>query len=242
MRSWRIQMIEKYLLALECGVLFAEVLGLLIGYWNWGMCLVVIINAMLLRVLDDCFDYDIDRRNEVHHLPREFFQILAALLIAGYIGLSLASMDWRGLLAIPLVLYMMIANRHEFLKIFLVALTSLYYLWAYGGRLDLQSVIFIVLLVMIAATYWAYQQQQNGYWETNGEGKMIRRSAIYKKRQARKKKLASKKSIAKTTNSTTKNTKTPAVSAASTKTIKTASKSTGVKKPQTATMHKSTRK
>ena len=238
MRSWRIQMIEKYLLALECGVLFAEVLGLLIGYWNWGMCLVVIINAMLLRVLDDCFDYDIDRRNEVHHLPREFFQILAALLIAGYIGLSLASMDWRGLLAIPLVLYMLIANRHEFLKIFLAALTSLYYLWSYGGRLDLQSLIFIVLLVIISATYWAYQQQQNGYWETNGEGKMVRRSAIYKKRQARKKKQVAKKSTSKPI-APAKNMKS---SIASAKTIKATSKSTNVKKSQTKTARKSTHK
>ena len=193
MRSWQTQMIEKYLLALECGVLFAEVLGLLIGYWDWGMCAVVIINAMLLRVLDDCFDYKEDRRNERHKLPREFFQILAALLIAGYIGLAVAFMDWRGLLAIPLVLYMLIANRYEFLKIFLVAMAGLYYLWAFGGRLDLQAVIFIVVLVMFAATLWAYRQQQNGYWETDGKGKMVRRSAIYKKRQARKKQAAAKK-------------------------------------------------
>lgn len=230
MRSWQIQMFEKYLLALECGVLFAEVLGLLIGYWNWGMCAVVIINAILLRVLDDCFDYDQDRREEKHRLPREFFQILAALLIASYVGFALAAMDWRGLLAIPLVLYMIIANRHEFLKIFLVAIAGIYYLWAFGGRLSLNSVIFVVLLVMISATFWAYQQQQNGYWESDGKGKMTRRSALYKKRQERKKKVAKKSATGNVARKTA---------------VKTTAKSTtkiAPKKTQTKTATKGTRK
>ena len=62
----------KYSYYMLAGVLFAVVLSALIGEMKWELIPIITINAFIIRLLDDCFDYKKDKTYYLHGNPRHF--------------------------------------------------------------------------------------------------------------------------------------------------------------------------
>lgn len=152
----------KYSYYVIMGTLFAIVLSVLIGDMKWELIPIIIINAFMIRLLDDCFDYGKDKKAKNKKQPLSFKQLIWLTTALGvvYFIINIVSYGLWGLFSLLMILYMVIENKHETLKIFFVSVASMYYIGAYRELASAPIIIYLILMVLLSAGFYIYKRQK----------------------------------------------------------------------------------
>ena len=151
----------KYSYYILVGVLFALVLSAMIGEVKWELIPIVVLNVFIIRLLDDCFDYNKDKKIKKKQ-PLSFRQLVWMTIICCtiYFIMNIIFYGWWGLFALLMILYMVVENKHEALKIFFVSAASMYYVGPYCEMVNVATVIYLILMVLLSAGFYVYKRQK----------------------------------------------------------------------------------
>ena len=152
----------KYSYYVIMGTLFAIVLSVLIGDMKWELIPIIIINAFMIRLLDDCFDYGKDKKVKNKKQLLSFKQLIWLTTALGvvYFIINIVSYGLWGLFSLLMILYMVIENKHETLKIFFVSVASMYYIGAYRELASAPTIIYLILMVLLSVGFYIYKRQK----------------------------------------------------------------------------------
>lgn len=144
------------------GALSAVVLSALISEMKWELILIVVINAFMVRLLDDCFDYVKDKKAKNKKQPLSFKQLVWTTVVFGivYFIINVVFYGLWGLFSLLMILYMVVENKHETLKMFFVSFASTYYIGAYRELTSVPIIIYLVLMVLLSVGFYIYKRQK----------------------------------------------------------------------------------
>ena len=151
----------KYSYYALIGVLFAFVLSAMIGEMKWELIPIIILNMFIVRLLDDCFDYAEDKKIKKKQLLN-YKQLIWATVICCiiYLVLNMVFFGLWGLFALLMILYMVVENKHESLKLFFVSLASMYYIGAYRELTSTVIMVYLILMVVLSVGFYMYKRQK----------------------------------------------------------------------------------
>ena len=144
------------------GLLFALILCALIGDFKWELIPIVILNAFLIRLLDDYFDFNNDQKTKKKsELPTKK-QLIWSTTILGifYLILNIIFYKLWGLLAILLIIYMLIENKYEFLKVFFVPIASIYYIGLYHELTTVPIILYLIIVTIGSIGFYIYKSHK----------------------------------------------------------------------------------
>ena len=144
------------------GALFAVVLSALIGEMKWELIPIIIINIFMVRLLDDCFDYAKDKKAKSKKQLLSFKQLIWTIVVLGavYFMINVAFYGLWGAFSLLIILYMVVENKHETLKMFFVSVASMYYIGAYRELTSVPIIIFLILMVLLSVGFYIYKRQK----------------------------------------------------------------------------------
>lgn len=144
------------------GVLFAVVLSALIGEMKWELIPIIIINVFMVRLLDDCFDYAKDKKAKNKKQLLSFKQLVWTTVVLGivYFIINVVFYGLWGVFSLLVILYMVVENKHETLKMFFVSVASMYYIGAYRELTSVPIIIFLILMVLLSVGFYIYKRQK----------------------------------------------------------------------------------
>lgn len=153
----------KYGYYVILGVLFAVVLSALIGEMKWELIPIIIINAFMIRLLDDCFDYAKDKKAKNKKQLLSFKQLawMTAVLSIVYFIINVVFYGSWGLFSLLVILYMVVENKHETLKMFFVSVASMYYIGGYRELTSIPIIIYLILMVLLSVGFYIYKRQKS---------------------------------------------------------------------------------
>ena len=151
----------KYSYYVLIGVLFALVLSAMIGEMKWELIPIIILNVFIVRLLDDCFDYAKDKKTKKKQLLN-YKQLIWATVICCiiYLVLNMVFFGLWGLFALLMILYMVVENKHESLKLFFVSVASMYYIGAYRELTSTVIIVYLILMVVLSTGFYIYKGQK----------------------------------------------------------------------------------
>lgn len=151
----------KYSYYALIGVLFALVLSAMIGEMKWELIPIIILNVFIVRLLDDCFDYAEDKKIKKKQLLN-YKQLIWATVICCiiYLVLNMVFFGLWGLFALLMILYMVVENKHESLKLFFVSVASMYYIGAYRELTSTVIIVYLILMVVLSVGFYMYKRQK----------------------------------------------------------------------------------
>ena len=138
------------------GVLFAVVLSALIGEMEWELIPIIIINAFMIRLLDDCFDYARDKKAKNKKQLLSFKQLVWTTVVFGmvYFIMNVVFYGLWGAFSLLVILYMVVENKHETLKMFFVSVASIYYIGAYRELTSIPIIVYLILMVLLSVGFY----------------------------------------------------------------------------------------
>ena len=144
------------------GLLFALILCALIGDFKWELIPVVILNAFLIRLFDDYFDFNNDQKNKKKSELLTKNQLIWSTIVLSifYLILNIVFFKLWGLLAILLVTYMIIENKYELMKLFFVTLASLYYIGLFHELATAPVVIFLIATMICSIGFYILKSKK----------------------------------------------------------------------------------
>ena len=151
----------KYCYYVVVGAIFAVILSALIGAMKWELIPILIINVFLIRLLDDCFDYIKDKKRPGKQiLKKKELYIATVILALVFLALNTIFFSWWGLFSLLLLIYMVVENKHETLKIFFVSVASMYYIGAYRLLNSVPIIVYLLLMVILSAGFYFYKRSK----------------------------------------------------------------------------------
>ena len=144
------------------GLFFALILCALIGDFKWELIPVVILNAFLIRLFDDYFDFNNDQKNKKKSELLTKNQLIWSTIVLSifYLILNIVFFKLWGLLAILLVTYMIIENKYELMKLFFVTLASLYYIGLFHELATAPVVIFLIATMICSIGFYILKSKK----------------------------------------------------------------------------------
>lgn len=150
----------KYSYYVLVGILFAVVLSAMIGEMKWELIPIIICNVFILRLMDDCFDFQKDKKNKKQVNNLKWLIVSTVILCLVYLGLNVLFYGLWGLFTLLLILYMAIQNKHEPMKVFFVSVASTFYIGAYRELNNPIIVIYLCLMVVLSTIFYIYKQRK----------------------------------------------------------------------------------
>ena len=144
------------------GLLFALILCALIDDFKWELIPIVILNAFLIRLFDDYFDYNKDQKTKKKSELLTKNQLICSIIILSILFLTLNIVFFKlwGLLATLLIVYMIIENKYELMKLFFVTLASLYYIGLFHELTTAPVVIFLIATMICSIGFYILKSKK----------------------------------------------------------------------------------
>ena len=148
----------KYSYYIIISIIFTIIISLIIGEAKFELFPIVVIMLYLLRILDDYFDYEIDKKEKL--LNKKALKIFAMILSVVFIVLNVLFYGYYGLISIAILIYMLIQNKIEILKIFSLLFNSIYYICIYNKIGSMPAIIYLVCTLIISSIYYIYKRSK----------------------------------------------------------------------------------
>ena len=144
------------------GLLFALILCALIGDFKWELIPIVILNAFLIRLLDDYFDYNNDQKTKKKSELLTKNQLVWSIIILSifYLILNIVFFKLWGLFAILLIAYMFIEDKCELMKVFFVPLASIYYIGLFHELITAPVIIYLIISTICSIGFYIFKSQK----------------------------------------------------------------------------------
>ena len=151
----------KYCYYIVVGAIFAAILSALIGVMKWELMPIIIVNVFLIRLFDDCFDFVKDKKRPGKQILKKKELFVAAFILSlVYLTLNTVFYSWWGLFSLLLLLYMVIENKHETLKVFFVSVASMYYIGVYRMLDSIPIILYLIIMVVLSFTFYLYKRSK----------------------------------------------------------------------------------
>ena len=148
----------KYNYYVFIGVIFAGLLSFLIGEFKWELIPVANCNIFLLRLLDDCFDFKKDKRKKILDLKQLIY--ITAIISVVYFAICVSFFKQWGLFSLLMLLYMVVENKHELLKLFFLSVVSAFYIGAYRDLNSIAIVVYLIVAMMASVAFYLYKKRR----------------------------------------------------------------------------------
>ncbi len=127
------------------------------GFWEFGTF--VFLQLYTLRYIDNCLDWEYD----IVHKKEMFYHkdnvVMAWIFSISFIVFSIVCFQWKGLVSILFVLYMLSFQFVcEYLETLMSCLMIAYFAWIYGYTPDLKMFITFVVCFILSNIYAFYKQ------------------------------------------------------------------------------------
>lgn len=119
---------------------------------------IILINLYILRILDDYFDYETDKKEKL--LSKNKLKNIAIIISLLFIILNIIFYKYYGLISIFLLGYMLIQNKYEILKIFLILITSIFYINMYISLNNYKVIIYLLIEIILSISYYIYKRSK----------------------------------------------------------------------------------
>lgn len=143
-------------------IIISVILTVIISFITNGIRLelfpIILINLYILRIFDDYFDYETDKKEKL--LSKNNLKNIAVIISVLYIILNIVFYKFYGIISIVLVGYMLIQNKYEILKIFLLLLTSIFYINMYVSLNNARVIIYLLISIILSISYYIYKRSK----------------------------------------------------------------------------------
>lgn len=119
---------------------------------------IILINLYILRILDDYFDYETDKKEKL--LSKNKLKNIAIIISVLFIILNIIFYKYYGFISIFLLGYMLIQNKYEILKIFLLLITSIFYINMYISLNNHEVIIYLLIEIILSISYYMYKRSK----------------------------------------------------------------------------------
>lgn len=148
----------KYSYYIGIALVLAALMSLLTHRLCFELIAVFTLLAYLLRLLDDYADYDTDVREKP--LKKPVIRLLTAVLSAVFLAVNLVFFGAKGLVCLLLLVYALLQNRFEVMKLFFLTVTSALYLALYEKPLSLWSVVYLCATLLLAVGFYLFKRHR----------------------------------------------------------------------------------
>lgn len=145
----------KYRIYAVLAILVAVFYSIVTGRLCWEMFLISLCTLFLLRILDDYFDYDTDRKEKI--LTRKQLRDAGIVLGVLFVVLHVVFFGVTGLLSILIILYLVMMDKAEILKVFLLTLLTAFYLSQYIGFRHGPTLIILLVCLTVSVAFYFYK-------------------------------------------------------------------------------------
>ena len=129
------------------------------GFSFWQFAIFTLLQLYSLRYIDNCLDweYDIEHNKEMFYHKDNI--VMAIIFNAAFVIFSIACFQWKGLVSILFVLYMLSFQFIcEYLEILMSSLMILYFVWIYGYTPDWKLAVTCGVCLVLSAIYAIYKR------------------------------------------------------------------------------------
>lgn len=129
------------------------------GFGYWQFAIFTLLQLYSLRYIDNCLDweYDIEHNKEMFYHKDNI--VMAILFNTAFVVFSIACFQWKGLVSILFVLYMLSFQFVcEYLEILMSSLMILYFVWIYGDAPDWKLAVTCGVCLILSTVYAIYKR------------------------------------------------------------------------------------
>ena len=144
------------------GLFFALILCALIGDFKWELIPIIILNAFLIRLFDDYFDFDKDQKSKKKSELLTKNQLICSIITLSILFLTLNIILFKlwGLLSILLIAYIIIENKYEFLKVLFIPLASIYCIGLFHELTTAPVIFFLIATMICSIGFYIFKSQK----------------------------------------------------------------------------------
>lgn len=130
-----------------------------LGFDFWQVTIFSLMQMYTLRFIDNHFDQDYDIVHHKEMFCRRDNNIMAILLSIAFVAINVAFFQWRGLVSIFLVGYMVLFQIScEYIETLLSSLIVIYFVWLYDYTPDWKLSVTFGICLVLSNIYAFYKQ------------------------------------------------------------------------------------
>lgn len=147
------------LISLVLGMFFSAVIGRNVYR---SLTPILFTQLYLLRIIDDYFDYERDKKEGKFKLKKEKLQVLLGLAIALYLWINFSTYGLRSSFSVFIVGLALAEEKFVFLQILMAVLSAFYYLSIYKRISDFgkAEVIFLAIIFAISLVFVFFKRRK----------------------------------------------------------------------------------
>ena len=129
------------------------------GFSFWQFAIFTLLQLYSLRYIDNCLDweYDIEHNKEMFYHKDNI--VMAIVFNAAFVIFNIACFQWKGLVSILFVLYMLSFQFIcEYLEILVSSLMILYFVWIYDYMVDWKLAVTCGVCLVLSTIYAIYKR------------------------------------------------------------------------------------
>ena len=163
---YKFKLIAYFLISTLISILMAFVSQENIINYVVDMTLIYTVFLFIIRVYDDISDYEKDKEknNKKQYLKKNELKLLYVFISLVWISLNIIKFKLIGLFSIVFIAYVILQNKIEFFKIFLLSILSIYYFVSYSNYMILNNtkVVLYLFISQILAICYYYLKRRKG--------------------------------------------------------------------------------
>lgn len=129
------------------------------GFSFWQFTIFTLLQLYSLRYIDNCLDWEYDIEHKKEMFCHKDNIIMAFVFNIAFVVFNIACFQWKGLVSILFVLYMLSFQfLCEYLEVLMSSLTILYFVWIYGYVPDWKLAVTCIICLILSAIYAIYKR------------------------------------------------------------------------------------
>ncbi len=152
----------KYILKYSYYFIISLIFVILISLITWKVRIellpIVLSNLYLLRILDDYYDFDTDKKEKI--LSKKQLMIIFIILSLIFVLLNVIFYKYIGIISLLFIIYIILENKFEFLKVFLLCIESIFYIAVYNSLNNVYAIIYLTICIMASIIFYIYKRRK----------------------------------------------------------------------------------
>lgn len=129
------------------------------GFCFWQFAIFTLLQLYSLRYIDNCLDWEYDIEHNKEMFYRKDNIVMAIIFNVAFVIFSVACFQWKGLVSILFVLYMLSFQFIcEYLEILMSSLMILYFVWIYNYTPDRKLAVTCGVCLLLSTIYAFYKR------------------------------------------------------------------------------------
>lgn len=119
---------------------------------------IVLSNLYILRLLDDYCDFGTDTKEKI--LSKKSIKYLMIVLSIVFLLLNIVFYNVSGLVSLAILLYMILENKFEIMKVLLLFFESLYFICMYNSLNTVGAIIYLGCCIIFSTCFYIFKRRK----------------------------------------------------------------------------------